>query len=198
MFSLSHCCESPFPHWQSQSTSPPQDALHCADLWTCCGGSSDSSLVLLLYVLASNVQSYQNQCIFFCGNSQWPFTYSIDTQSAQLIVDLICSLYSWWEGFGSSSLAILPLGFNCGFISTSACGSPTGVCSLGCPGGLGFAPVRARCAGGAVAWVTGVLTARGIQGSWRLRQKTKNLPTSCISCRFSPHDSVGRFCAYGI
>ena len=27
-------------------------------------------------------------------------------------VDLICSLYSWWEGFGSSSLATLPLGFN--------------------------------------------------------------------------------------
>ena len=23
-------------------------------------------------------------------------------------VNLICSLYSWWEGFGSSSLAILP------------------------------------------------------------------------------------------
>ena len=41
-------------------------------------------------------------------------------------VDLICSLYSWWEGFGSSSLATLPLGFNCGFISISACGSPLG------------------------------------------------------------------------
>ena len=33
--------------------------------------------------------------------------------------DLIPSLYSWWEGFGSSSLATLPLGFNCGFISSS-------------------------------------------------------------------------------
>ena len=44
-------------------------------------------------------------------------------------VDLICSLYSWWEGFGSSSLVTLPLGFNCGFISTTACGSSTGVCS---------------------------------------------------------------------
>ena len=42
-------------------------------------------------------------------------------------VDLICSLYNWWEGFGSSSLATLPLGFNCGFISTSACGSSTGI-----------------------------------------------------------------------
>ena len=34
-------------------------------------------------------------------------------------VDLIYSLYSWWESFGSSSLATLPLGFNYGFISTS-------------------------------------------------------------------------------
>ena len=53
-------------------------------------------------------------------------------------VDLISSLYSWWEGFGSSSLVTLPLGFNCGFIPTSACGSSTGVCSWGSPGGLGF------------------------------------------------------------
>ena len=44
-------------------------------------------------------------------------------------VDLICSLYSWWEGFGSSSLATLPLGSNCSFISTSTCGSSTGVSS---------------------------------------------------------------------
>ena len=66
---------------------PLQDALqHCTDFWTCCGDSSDSNLVLLLCVLASNVHSYQNQCIFFCGSSQWPFIYSIDTESAQLIV----------------------------------------------------------------------------------------------------------------
>ena len=44
-------------------------------------------------------------------------------------VDLICSLYSCWEGFGSSSSATLPLGFNCGFISTSAFGSSTEVSS---------------------------------------------------------------------
>ena len=30
-------------------------------------------------------------------------------------VDLICSLYSWWEGFGSSSLATLPTGFQLWF-----------------------------------------------------------------------------------
>ena len=86
-------------------------------------------------------------------------------------VDLICSLYSWWEGFGSSSLATLPLNFNCGFISTSACGSSTGVCSWGSPGGLGFAPVRARCGGGAAAWGAGVLAAPGTQGGWWLGQQ---------------------------
>ena len=86
-------------------------------------------------------------------------------------VGLICSLYSWWEGFGSSSLATPPLGFNCCFISTSACGSSTGVCSWGCPGGLGFAPVRARYGGGVVSWVSGVLAAPGIQGSWCLGQQ---------------------------
>ena len=47
-------------------------------------------------------------------------------------VDLICSLYSLWEGFGSSSLDALSPGFNCGFISTSACGHS-----------LGFAPEAA-------------------------------------------------------
>ena len=50
-------------------------------------------------------------------------------------VDLICSLYSWWEGFGSFSLATLPLGFNCSFISTSSCGLKRGL--------LGFAPEAA-------------------------------------------------------
>ena len=57
------------------------------------------------------------------------YMFYIDRVSLVDCVDLICSLYSWWEGFGSSFLAILPLGFNCGFISTSACGSSTGVCS---------------------------------------------------------------------
>ena len=86
-------------------------------------------------------------------------------------MDLICILYRWWEGFGSSTLATLPLGFNCGFISSSACGPSTGVCSWGCPGGLGFAPVRARCGGGAAAWLAGVLAAPASQGSWWLGQQ---------------------------
>ena len=86
-------------------------------------------------------------------------------------VDLTCSLHSWWEGFGSSSLAKLPMGFNCGFISTSTCGSSTGVWSWGCPGGLGFALMRARCGSGAAAWVAGVLAAPGTHESLWLGQQ---------------------------
>ena len=86
-------------------------------------------------------------------------------------VDLICSFYSWWEGLGSSSLFTLPLCFNCGFIFISACESSTGVCSWGCPGGLGFAPVRVRCGGGAAPRVAGVLVAPCTQGSWWLGQQ---------------------------
>ena len=44
-------------------------------------------------------------------------------------VNFICILYRWWEDFESSSLVTLLLGFNCGFIYTSACGLSTGVCS---------------------------------------------------------------------
>ena len=73
-------------------------------------------------------------------------------------VDLIHSLYSWWEGFGSSSLATLSLGFNCGFISTSACGSSTGVCSWGAQKDLGLPH-----------WVPGVVMVQllGSQGPWQ-------------------------------
>ena len=70
MFFLSHCFQSPFPRRESQSTSPPWNALqHCADIWICCAGSSDSNLVLLC-VLASSVHSYQNYCIFLGGSCQ--------------------------------------------------------------------------------------------------------------------------------
>ena len=66
--------------------------------------------------------------------------------------DLICSLYSWWKDFWSSSL-VTPSSF--GFIPTSVCGPPTGVWSWGCLGALGSAPVRTRRRGGMTAWITG-------------------------------------------
>ena len=102
-------------------------------------GSSDSNLVLLLCVLASTAI---RASVFSFGELSMAF-YIFRWHRVCLVdcVDLICNLWSWWEGFGFSSLASLPLGFNCDFISTSGYGSSTGVCSCGCPGGLGSAPV---------------------------------------------------------
>ena len=118
-----------------------------AGLWTCCGGSLDSNLVLLPCVLVYNFHSWIDQ------------------------VALICSLCSWWEGFGSSSLATLPLGFTCSFIFTSACGSSTGVCCWGCSGGFGSDTVGARCRGGTDAWVAVALASPGTQRSQWLGQQ---------------------------
>ena len=148
----------------------PRMPSNTADLWTCCEGSSDSDL-LLLCVLASSVQLSELVLFLLWELSM---TFYIFHRHRVCLVDhmgLICSLYSWWEGLGSSSLATLPLVFNCDFISTSARGSSTGVCSWGCPGGLGFASLRARCGGGAAAGVAGVLAAPGTQGSWQQGQQ---------------------------
>ena len=163
MFFSSHCCQSPFARWESQSTSPPWDALqHCAGLWTCCGGSSDSNLVLLLCVVASMCPAIRTSASSLVGALSDLYIFHSHRVCLVDPVDLICLLVG---GFGSSSLATAFLGFNCGFISTSACGLSTEACSWGCPGGLGFALVRARCGGGAAAWVAGVLAAPGAQGS---------------------------------
>ena len=92
------------------------------------------------------------------------------------------SLPTWSYGFnlqliqlvgrlGVIFLSHTDLGLNCGFISSSACGLFTGVCSWGCLGGLGSAPVRVRWEGGAAAWVMEVLAAPGTQGSWQLGQQ---------------------------
>ena len=103
-------------------------------------------------------------------------------------VDLICRLYNWWECLGFSSLATLPLGFNCGLISISACGSSTGFqlwsyfrasLHVGHPLHVGrpllrlpwrtlICPVSARCGGGAAA---GVLAAPVTEESWWLEHQ---------------------------
>ena len=172
MFFLSHCCQSPFPHWESQSTSPPgcPPTLCCsldllwgqlrfwsgpAPMCSCLQCSELSELVcFLLWELSMTSYIFYRHRVFLVDH-----------------VDLSCSLYSWWESFRSSSLVTLPLGFNCGFISTSRYSLSTGVCSWGCPEGLGFASVKDRCGGGAAAWVTGVMAALGSQWSWQLGQQ---------------------------
>ena len=36
---------------------------------------------------------------------------------------------------------------------------------------MGFAPVTAKCGGGAIAWVAGALAVQGTQESWWLEQQ---------------------------
>ena len=181
MFLLSHCCQRPFPHGGSRSSSPPRGALqHCAGLWTRCGGSSDWNLVLLLCVLASNVHSCRNSCIFFRRRSQCPST---DTVCLVGRVDLVFSLYNWCEGFGSCSLATLPLGFNCGFISTSACGLSTGACSWGRPGEPGSAPGVE--VGQLLEWPG--FWQHSTQGSWRLGRQELECSTRVMATRINQY-----------
>ena len=89
---------------------------------------------------ATPILIWSYSCVFFLQRLQpselvhflwWELSmtfYILRRHRACLVdwVDLICSLYSWWDGFGSS-LATLPLGFNCGFISTTTGGLSTGV-----------------------------------------------------------------------
>ena len=146
MFILSHCCQSPFPCWESQSTLPP---------WM----PSNTVLVSGPAVGAAQILIWSYSCVFlppmskairtsvfsFVGALSVLYTFHRHRVCLVDCVDLICSLYKWWECSRSSSLSTLALGFNCGFTFTSACGSLTGVCSWGCPGGCGSALVRARC-----------------------------------------------------
>ena len=108
----------------------PRMPSNTADLWTCCRKTSDCILVLLR--LCSCLQSPQfSELVPFLLWELSLIFYIFHRHRICLVdcVDLICSLYSWWEGFGSSSLATLPMGFSCGSVSTSAFGSSTGVCS---------------------------------------------------------------------
>ena len=128
MFFLSHCCQSPFPHWESQSTSPPYDALqHYADLQTCCGVAQILIWSYSCVFLPPGSTAIRASVFSFVGALSVLLYIPQDRVCQVDHVDLICSLYSWWEGFGSSSLATLPLGFNCGFISISTCDSSTAV-----------------------------------------------------------------------
>ena len=82
-------------------------------------------------------------------------------------VDLICSLYSWWEGFGSSSLATLWLGFNSGLRPPLHVSYPLGFAPEASLEDL-VCPCEGRCGSGRAAWVSGVLAAAGTQESWQL------------------------------
>ena len=85
-------------------------------------------------------------------------------------VDLTCSLYNWWEGFGSSFSATLPL-FQLWFYVRLYMWMVHWGLLLRLPWRPWVCPCEARCGGGAAAWVTGVHAAPGSQGGWRLGQQ---------------------------
>ena len=125
------------------------------------------------YVFLPPVSTAIRTSVFFCG-WELSMTFYIFHRHRVCLVKSCgfnLKLVQLVGKFGSSSLATLALGFNCGFTATSACGSSTGVCPWGCPGGLGFAPVRARCGVGAPACVAGAMAAPGTQGGWQLGQQ---------------------------
>ena len=95
-----------------------------------------------------------------------PQTQSLPSWSCGFNLQLVQLVGGFWVFFLSHTVP----GFQLALFPPLDMGS-TGLCSWGCPRGLGFAPVRVRCGGGAAAWVTGVLEAPGTQGSWRLGQQ---------------------------
>ena len=121
--------------------------------------------------LPSNCTAIRTSEFSFVGT----FSDLLYIPQTQNLLSSLCGfnlqLYSWWEGFVSSSLVTLPLGFNHDFISTSRYGLSTGVWFWGCPGGLGFAPVKVRGRGSVAAWATGILGVPATQGSWQLGQQ---------------------------
>ena len=74
-------------------------------------------------------------------------------------VDLICSLYSWWEVF-----FLHHTGFQLWFYFNLCLWVVHWDLPQGCP-------VRSRCGSSTAAWVSGVWAGPGTQGSWWLGQQ---------------------------
>ena len=126
MFLLSHCCRVLS---LSGSHSPPHLPRMPSNTVLVSGPAVGAAQTLIWsYSCVSCLQCPQLSepvCFLLWDLSMTFYIFHRHSICLVDLVDLICSLYSWWEDFGSS-LATLPLGFNCGFISISACGSPLG------------------------------------------------------------------------
>ena len=152
MFYLSLCCQCPFLTESCSSPHFPRMPSNTGLVSGPAAGATETLNFSYSYVFFPPRSTLSELVRFLLWELSLSF-YIFHRHRVCLVdhVDLICSLYSRWEGFGSSSLATLPLGFNCGVISTSTCGLSTRVYSWGCPGGLGSAAVRARCGDGTFA-----------------------------------------------
>ena len=92
------------------------------------------------------------------------FIYSIDTELPGWSCGFHLLLLQLVGGFWVFFLSHTAPEFHLWFYFHLCMGSSTGVCSWGCSGGLGSAPVRARSGGGAAAWVAGTLAIPSVQG----------------------------------
>ena len=130
MFFLSHCCQNLS---LAGNHSPPRLPRKPSNTVLISGPAVGAAQVLIRSyscVFLPHMSTAIGTSAFSSVGTHRGLSYVPQTQSCPAHrVDLICSLYNWWEGLGSSSLATLPLGFNRDFISTSACESSTGVCS---------------------------------------------------------------------
>ena len=130
MFFLSHCCQESFP---SLGVAVYLTSLGCPPTLLISGPAVGAAQILIwsCFCVFSPPMSMLSELVRFLLWELSMSFYIFHRHRVCLVdrVDLICCLYSWWEGFGSSSSATLPLDFNCGFISTSACGPPIRICS---------------------------------------------------------------------
>ena len=129
MFFLSHCCQSCFPRWESVHHLPRMPSNTVLNSGPAVGAAQILIWSDFCVFLPPVSTAIRTSAFSFVGALMSFYTFHRHRVCLVDCVVLICSSYSWWEDFGSSSLATLPLSFNCGLISTSACGLSTGVCS---------------------------------------------------------------------
>ena len=104
MFSLSHCCQSPFPCWVTVHLTslgcPPTLRLSLDLLW---GQLRFSSGPMPVCSCLQCPQLSELVCSLLWELSASLYVFHGHRVSLVDLVGSICSLYSWWEGFESSS-----------------------------------------------------------------------------------------------
>ena len=113
---MSHCCQSPLPHW---SHSPPHLLRMPSSTVLISGsdlGAAQSLIWSYSYVFLPRMFTASELVCFLLWELSMSFNIFHRARVCLVnLVDLICSLYRWWEGFGSSSLAALPPEFQLWF-----------------------------------------------------------------------------------
>ena len=108
MFFLSYCCQGVTVHLTSLGW-PPTLCWSLDLLWGQLRVLSDPTPLCSCLIWRQDSPQLSGLVRFLLWELSVTF-YIFHRHRVSLVdlVDLICSLYSWWEGFGSSSLATLP------------------------------------------------------------------------------------------